>query len=61
MNFRGINMDYVLLNLMKVYCDEGNLVFVMNATEHEEKFFIESVNDPNMHNNLNSATTSDNR
>lgn len=54
-------MDYVLLNLMKVYCDEGNLVFVMNATEHEEKFFIESVNDPNMHNNLNSATTSDNR
>ncbi|XP_044750246.1 DNA repair endonuclease XPF [Coccinella septempunctata] len=58
---KGINMDYVLLNLMKVYCDEGNLVFVMNATEHEEKYFIEKINDPNMHNNLNAASTSDNR
>ncbi|KAL3282355.1 hypothetical protein HHI36_005542 [Cryptolaemus montrouzieri] len=37
---KGINLDYVLLNLMKVYCDEGNLVFVINATEHEEKFLL---------------------
>ncbi|KAK9870502.1 hypothetical protein WA026_008059 [Henosepilachna vigintioctopunctata] len=58
---KGINLNNVLLNLMKVYCDEGNLVFVINATDHEEKFFINEVNDVNMHNDLNSATTSENR
>lgn len=58
---KGINMHNVLLYFMQLYCDEGNLVFVINATEHEEKYFIEKVNNPNIHNNLNTATTSDNR
>lgn len=42
-------MDYVLLNLLKVYCDPGNLILVLNCNENEEKFFAEKLNDDNIH------------
>lgn len=42
-------MDLVLLNLFKVYCDAGNLVLVLNTVEFEEKFYVEKLNDPNVH------------
>lgn len=46
---KGINLDLVILNLLKVYCDAGNLVIVLNATEFEEKHYTEKLNDPNIY------------
>ncbi|CAH1175922.1 unnamed protein product [Phaedon cochleariae] len=46
---KGINLDLVLFNIFKVYCDPGNLVLILNATENEEKYFKEKLNDPNVH------------
>lgn len=47
-HFRGINLNLVILNLLKVYCDPGNLVLVLNSTEREEKYFQEKLNEPHV-------------
>lgn len=41
-------MNLVILNLLKVYCDPGNLVLVLNATESEEKYFQDKLNEPHV-------------
>lgn len=37
---RGLGVDTVFLNLLKVYCDPGNLVIVVGSTSIEEDFYL---------------------
>ncbi|GJQ83429.1 mei-9 [Trypoxylus dichotomus] len=46
---KGLSMDVVLMNILKVYSDPGNLVLVLNGMEFEEKYIIEKLNDDNIH------------
>ncbi|XP_066250841.1 DNA repair endonuclease XPF [Euwallacea similis] len=41
---KGLNMDLIILNILKVYQDPGNLVLVLNATDSEQKYFDEKLN-----------------
>ena len=54
-----MSTDVVLLNIFKVYCDPGNLVIVLNSTEVEEKYFIERLNDENVHSTTFSTNTTE--
>jgi len=36
---KGLAMESVMLNMLKVYCDPGNLVLVMGCSEAEEQYF----------------------
>lgn len=36
---RGIPYERVVLNLLKIYCDPGNLIIVVNAADYEEKYY----------------------
>lgn len=38
--FRGLGLETVLLNIIKVYCDPGNLVLVIGSSTSEENFWI---------------------
>ncbi|XP_026732524.1 DNA repair endonuclease XPF isoform X1 [Trichoplusia ni] len=38
---KGINYNNIISNLLWIYKDPGNLVFVLNSSEHEEKYFTE--------------------
>lgn len=40
---KGIGLDSVFINLLKVYSDTGNLVIVLGTTPKEESFFIEEL------------------
>lgn len=42
-------MDLVLLNILKVYQDPGNLVLVLNATDAEQKYFDDKLNRQNVY------------
>lgn len=33
-------METVIMNLMKVYCDPGNLILVLGTTPREEELFV---------------------
>ncbi|RZC36084.1 DNA repair endonuclease XPF, partial [Asbolus verrucosus] len=55
----GLNLDLVLLNLLKVYCDAGNLVIVLNSTEAEEAYFMNKINDSNLHRTTFSTNTTE--
>ncbi|CAH1964056.1 unnamed protein product [Acanthoscelides obtectus] len=46
---KGLNLDLVILNILKVYCDPANLVLVLNATEKEEKYLMKKLNDVCVH------------
>jgi len=37
---RGLGIDTVFLNLLKVYSDAGNLVIVVGSTSKEEEFYV---------------------
>ena len=37
---KGIGLESVFINLLKVYSDAGNLVIVLGTTPKEEEFFI---------------------
>uniref|UniRef100_A0A336MFC1 DNA repair endonuclease XPF n=1 Tax=Culicoides sonorensis TaxID=179676 RepID=A0A336MFC1_CULSO len=41
---KGISYERVFLNLLKVYCDPGNLILVVNSTDYEEKMYKEQLN-----------------
>ncbi|XP_076270199.1 DNA repair endonuclease XPF mei-9 isoform X1 [Rhynchophorus ferrugineus] len=41
---KGINLDIVVSNVLKVYQDPGNLIIVLNATAAEEKYFQNRLN-----------------
>ena len=36
MLFRGLALDRIFVNFLKLYCDAGNLVIVVNTNSHEE-------------------------
>ncbi|BET02202.1 ERHypothetical proteinypothetical protein [Nesidiocoris tenuis] len=40
---KGLSVETVVLNLIKVHCDPGNLVFVLGATTDEEQYFISEL------------------
>ncbi|XP_072024102.1 DNA repair endonuclease XPF-like [Amphiura filiformis] len=40
---RGLGIDRILLNFIKLHCDSGNLVLVVNTTNLEEEYFIEEL------------------
>lgn len=37
---KGLGIDTVFLNLLKVYSDPGNLVIVVGSTSKEEEFYV---------------------
>lgn len=58
-NFRGLNLNLVICNTLKVYCDPGNLVIVLNATEQEEKYYCNKLKDPNVYSTTYSTNTTE--
>ncbi|XP_043945344.1 DNA repair endonuclease XPF [Protopterus annectens] len=40
---RGLGIDRILYNFLKLYSDPGNLVLVLNTTVPEEEYFIEQL------------------
>ncbi|KAL1491136.1 hypothetical protein ABEB36_011778 [Hypothenemus hampei] len=40
---KGLSLDLIILNILKVYQDPGNLVFVLNSTDAEQKYFDEKL------------------
>ncbi|KAK5647030.1 hypothetical protein RI129_005494 [Pyrocoelia pectoralis] len=46
---KGLSMDTVIINLLKVYSDPGNLVLVLNCSDNEEKYYIEKINSDHAH------------
>uniref|UniRef100_A0A0A9ZJ13 DNA repair endonuclease XPF n=2 Tax=Lygus hesperus TaxID=30085 RepID=A0A0A9ZJ13_LYGHE len=45
---KGLSIETVVLNLIKVHCDPGNLVFVLGATTDEEQYFISELESQNV-------------
>lgn len=41
---KGMSYERVLTNLLKVYCDPGNLILVVNSTDYEEKYYKKELN-----------------
>lgn len=42
-------MDQVIINLLKVYLDPGNLILVLNYSEAEENYYKEKLNSQDVH------------
>lgn len=40
---RGLGLETVILNIIKVYCDLGNLVLVVGSSSPEEDFWISQL------------------
>ncbi|CAI9612709.1 unnamed protein product, partial [Staurois parvus] len=40
---RGLGIDRILQNILKLYCDPGNLVLVLNTNTAEEEYFLEQL------------------
>lgn len=38
--YRGLGLEIVILNIIKVFCDPGNLVLVVGSSTPEEDFWI---------------------
>lgn len=47
---RGLSYDTVLINLIKIFCDPGELVLILGATNEEEQFFISELESMNITN-----------
>lgn len=45
---KGLGVESVFLNLLKVYCDPGNLVIVLGTTNHEEEYYITELQHQNV-------------
>lgn len=41
--FRGLGLETVLLNIIKVYCDPGNLVLIVGSSAAEEDYWISQL------------------
>lgn len=41
--FRGLGLDNVIVNLLKVYCDPGNLVFVLGTEGKHQEWLVTSL------------------
>lgn len=46
---RGISYERVFLNLLKVFCDPGNLILVLNSDDYEEKLYTKLLNSSHVH------------
>ncbi|XP_060516719.1 DNA repair endonuclease XPF isoform X2 [Cylas formicarius] len=57
---KGLNLDLVIFNILKVYCDPGNLILVLNASDGEEKYFRDKLKNENVH-NINSGVNAADR
>lgn len=40
---KGLGIETVFINILKVYLDPGNLVIVLGATDHDERYFIDEL------------------
>ncbi|KAK2179590.1 hypothetical protein NP493_480g01020 [Ridgeia piscesae] len=40
---RGLGIERIFLNFLKLHCDPGNLVLVLNTAAYEEEYFIEQL------------------
>ncbi|KAL1130893.1 hypothetical protein AAG570_012134 [Ranatra chinensis] len=40
---KGLSIETVVLNLIKVHCDPGNLVLVMGTTDPEEQYYLSEL------------------
>ncbi|XP_032896201.1 DNA repair endonuclease XPF isoform X2 [Amblyraja radiata] len=40
---KGLGVDRILLNFLRLYCDPGNLLLVLNTNVAEEQYFIEQL------------------
>ncbi|XP_030852545.1 DNA repair endonuclease XPF [Strongylocentrotus purpuratus] len=40
---RGLGISRLMLNFLKLYCDPGNLVLVVNTNDYEENYLIEEL------------------
>ncbi|XP_078274426.1 DNA repair endonuclease XPF [Rhinoraja longicauda] len=40
---KGLGVDRILLNFLRLYCDPGNLLLVLNTNAAEEQYFIEQL------------------
>uniref|UniRef100_T1HKQ6 DNA repair endonuclease XPF n=1 Tax=Rhodnius prolixus TaxID=13249 RepID=T1HKQ6_RHOPR len=47
---KGLSYDTVLINLIKIFCDPGELVLILGATNEEEQFFISELESMNITN-----------
>ncbi|XP_018577642.1 DNA repair endonuclease XPF [Anoplophora glabripennis] len=56
---KGLHLNLVIFNILKVYCDVGNLVIVLNATEQEEKYYRNKLSDPNIYGTTCSTSTTE--
>lgn len=51
---RGLNLDVVILNILNVYHDPGNLVLVLNCSEGEEAYYRLRLGANNVYSSLHS-------
>ncbi|OWA51802.1 putative DNA repair endonuclease XPF, partial [Hypsibius exemplaris] len=40
---KGLGLERIFLSFLKVYCDPGQLVLVLNTNADEEEYFIEEL------------------
>ncbi|XP_013404181.1 DNA repair endonuclease XPF-like [Lingula anatina] len=40
---RGLGIDRIFIDFLKLYCDPGNLVLVLNAGDKEKEYFIDEL------------------
>nr|XP_022317869.1 LOW QUALITY PROTEIN: DNA repair endonuclease XPF-like [Crassostrea virginica] len=45
---KGLGIDRIFLNFLKVYCDPANLVLVLNTNSKEEEYFTEQLEKENI-------------
>lgn len=53
---RGLSYERVLLNLLKVYSDAGNLLLVINSSDCEEQYYKSQLDSKYVHEVANTAT-----
>ncbi|XP_063988411.1 DNA repair endonuclease XPF-like isoform X1 [Diachasmimorpha longicaudata] len=45
---KGLGLEIVFTNILKVYSDPGNLVIVLGMTDHDENFFMDKLKEMNV-------------
>lgn len=53
---RGLSYERVVLNILKVYSDSGNLLLVINGSDWEENYYKSQVEKKFLHEVANTAT-----
>lgn len=55
-NSRGLSYERVLVNILKVYSDAGNLLLVINCADWEEQYYKSKLDAKYVHEVANTAT-----